>query len=291
MLHPPGPGKFSIGAPELPGQCLDVGELEAVSQEGIVVVDPVFPDNGAGAYCLATNCMTHEQVQLPGTGWQTQVHDGMVCFAKLAEDGSPITRPADDVFSKSMWRSKSTGEMFVRVGDDDRTLVSWDVIRSKHRHAKINFKTPDALVQYDMEAYIFILVRGSGCRMYWDLETLYEQCKLKSLKKCSKFINEKKGQWLKYAQDMLGAGQLIHWQQSKEKDWLQSCLPHTSMSTALLLAETYMWAFSVCKNGGLQDEEDRHAVGLLCQGLVVKAIATGPKQCKLVMNPQWQPRP
>ena len=74
-------------------------------------------------------------------------------------------RAAEEVFAKHMWLS-SSGEMFVRVGDDDNTLASWDVIRSKPRHGKISVSTPDVLVQYQLEAYIFIMVRPTGCRMF-----------------------------------------------------------------------------------------------------------------------------
>mgnify|MGYP003336298717 CR=1 FL=1 len=125
MLHPPGTGKFSIGAPELPENFV-LGELEAAPQEGIVVVDPVFPDNGA-SYSVATSLTAREHVPLAGTGWQVVVHDGMVCVSKLDPQGGCITRPADGLFSKSLWIHKSTGEIFVRVGNESGL---WQVGRS-----------------------------------------------------------------------------------------------------------------------------------------------------------------
>ena len=125
---------------------------------------------------------------------------------------------------------------------------------------------------------------------FWDVEVMYEALKLKSQKICRKFVSERKDQWLSYAHKWIGTGQLIHSQMSKEKHWLDACLPHTSLSSALLVSHLYVWAWGAGNNGGLANRDDRRACDLLVQGFVAKAIGTGSKQCKVFIDAQWMPR-
>ena len=73
----------------------------------------------------------------------------------------------------------------------------------------------------------------------------------------------------------------MHGQLSKHSDWLQACLPHTSMSSVLLVGQAYMWAHGHGKSGGLDDQHDRHAADLLCRGLVQLALGGSGGQVEM----------
>ena len=122
MVHPVGPAKNSFGAPELPGPGLD--DLVVVQHLGIVELDEMRPDVVPRIpYFVTTNTIIHEQVELAGTGWTIVEDGGMVCFGRYGPEGSFITRPVEGVFTKSLWKSHSTGGMLLRVGDDERSFA------------------------------------------------------------------------------------------------------------------------------------------------------------------------
>ena len=50
------------------------------------------------------------------------LHEAEACLCRVLQ-GVLEARPAEEVFTKSMWLSGS-GEMFARVGDYDNTLAS-----------------------------------------------------------------------------------------------------------------------------------------------------------------------
>ena len=143
VMLPPGPANNSVGQPAAQsGICL--GDLQAAPHDDMFVLVEVDPHEGREPYFVATHLVTHEQYTLPGGGWKLVLHEGEACFCRFLQ-GVTEARPAEDVFTKSMWLS-SSGGMFARAGDDDDTLASWDLIRSKHRHGKISVSAPDVLV-------------------------------------------------------------------------------------------------------------------------------------------------
>jgi hypothetical protein len=266
-------------------------ELQVVPHVGQLFLDQI----GVNAFVL-THSGTHEQVSLRGDWRLIEIDDDddsgeyALCSPQGVPESTEIeTRLVRDVLEKTLKVSTDGEQFIVQHGQ----ASSWDMTRTRFQEATWDCKLPGDRKNGEFAQYWFSTPRAAGLRCYWDAHSIYAALDLKQYKGVP-------SQWIsKVAQTMKARGvqcfahcHMVAGTQMKDPRgstaWVDKCLPHWSLSTALLVAMSARWAYEPRNSGSFVKTENRSCAVALLDSLYAAASYT-QEPLRIYFGRDWQP--
>jgi hypothetical protein len=286
-----GTGSGFDASTEASGKLMLESELQFVPHVGQLFLDQI----GVNEFVL-THSGTHEQVSLRGDWRLIEIDDEdnsgeyALCSAQLDPESTEIeTRLARDVLEKCL-KVSSDGEQFI-VQHGQAT--SWDLARTRFQEATWNCKLPYDRKNGDFAQYWFAIPRASGLRCYWDSHSIYAALGLTQSKGIpSHWISKVAATIKARGVQCFGHCHMVAGTQMKDPksltSWVDKCLPHWSLSTALVVAMSARWAYEPRNNGSFVKSENRSCAVALLDSLYGAAACT-QEPLRIYFGRDWQP--
>lgn len=291
---------FSLATGLQSDEVVTSAELWPACHDAYVFLDRSGPDS-----FTLTHVRTLERVQLQGLGWHIVNEQGMyaVCrglitsdFEESDDDEPEYEFHLVETLLKRQLSVNFKGELFIKWMNQ---CYSLDLMRTRFRES--TFAHSKGVCKLNLKVYWFVVPRSAGLKGYWDLHELYQQMGLEQYGRvAAHWVNRMAPSWTKLALAVFGACHLVGssaaMHNTDATSWPDSCLPHRSCSTAMLILLTAVWSTASPRAGGFRGDVSKAAAHAVFEAMLV----TAQQHCgshldlKIIIEEAWRsnwPRP
>jgi hypothetical protein len=291
----------SLSATSAPGQ-LVASVCEPLRQTPHA--NRIHLDQIGEARFVLTDSVTLERQALPVGDWVLlfDEDEGFGCVVRVDDNDLHQAFLVEEMMNKDVLESDS-GERWQVQTKDSNKRHCLDQLQAQYHSADVTVRAGTTAGSLALQAYIFVVPRQCGMRVFWNMFDLYIALQLDTyFKNPSKWSYNIITTGARAFKAQLGMNRFIasrHINVSVKKlselPWSERCLPQPSCSSLQLLTMLYQFALLSRERGGVKSPVARLAAKDILIALIRKALSREKGRCfQFSTNVEWSclwPRP